>query len=391
MKIVHVLFDDYPYISDWGYQENDLAKIEVSRNEDVTIIAGAYIPKILKNILTKKDVENCSFYDKYGVKIVRLKCKFSFNNFLMTKLKKYEDFYLALESENPNLIFIHDLHALSLFEVSKYKRNHPNVKIIADIHINFSNSANNFLSKYILHKMIYKYIIKKNISCIDKLYYLDVDCKKFYDQIYKIKKEMHFLPLGGNLIDIKQKEIQKQAYLNKNELPEDAVIFFHSGKLTLKKRTIELIEAFHELNISKFYLIIAGKMDDEVNEKIGDIIVGNSHINYLGWMSQKDLDEFMIIADFFLQPGTPSVSVQNAMCKGCGVMLFKHKSFYRDFIDDKDCIYIESKNDIKSFFKFIEKQPEQILYYQTRSFSIAKDIFDYKKQAKIIEDVLNEI
>ena len=44
-----------------------------------------------------------------------------------------------------------------------------------------------------------------------------------------------------------------------------------------------------------------------------------------------------------------------------------------------------------NFFKFIEKQPEQILYYQTRSFSIAKDIFDYKKQAKIIEDVLNEI
>ena len=68
MKILHVLFDDYPYISDWGYQENKLAYYQ-SSNHDVYIVTANYVPKILEEFVDGKALQS---YEEYKLSLIHI-------------------------------------------------------------------------------------------------------------------------------------------------------------------------------------------------------------------------------------------------------------------------------------------------------------------------------
>ncbi len=120
MKIIHILFDDYPYLFNWGYQENKFVKYEIQKH-DVTIVAGNYVPKILKKNLGNCDLKDYEEINVNGhlLKVYRLKCMFG-NTLLGSKIKYYYKMSNVLKKEKPDIIFVHDLHATSLITLNRF-------------------------------------------------------------------------------------------------------------------------------------------------------------------------------------------------------------------------------------------------------------------------------
>jgi 1,2-diacylglycerol 3-alpha-glucosyltransferase len=162
MKIVMLcdLYDERAH-----YQENLLGKYYAKHGHTVTVIASTYNDAI-------------SFYaDQYDprasarefldglVKVIKL--PYSLN--ILNKLKRFSGVSELLERAQPDLIYIHDIH-LNLAEAARYKRAHPGCRIIMDFHADYTNSAKNWMSLNILHRVIRRAILSKDRKYIDKIY-----------------------------------------------------------------------------------------------------------------------------------------------------------------------------------------------------------------------------
>lgn len=389
MKILHLLFDDYPYINDWGYQENKLIKYQMIDNE-VVVVAGNYVPKVLEGFVKKSDLKEYeNFYNqKNKLKIYRLKPLFG-QTTIGKKLKFYCNLNKILLQESPDFIFVHDLHALSLYSLANFVRKRD-IRCVADVHVNSVNSGTSLISK-MLHKYFYRFIIKSNLDVFRKIYYLNENSKDFIYRYYKIDSRtnnLEFLPLGGELLDIKTKaEIQRQ-FKAKNNISADSILLFHSGKMNELKRTIEIINSFNVVNDRNLELFLIGTPSESIKEDFFKKISENSNIHYLGWKSNKELIKYLSICDIYLQPGSPSVTAHEAMCNGCAVVLSEENGFYTQFIDNTEAIFVSNENNsMINFFNKLKDGELDIENYKKKGFILAEKLFDYKKQS---ESILNE-
>src|SRR5690606_17913432 len=94
------------------------------------------------------------YINEYGIPVTRLKYK---NSKLAPRLRQYDGTYKAIEEAQADIIFIHGCQFLDIKHVVSYVRKNPNIKVYVDNHADFSNSARNFISKNILHKIIWKH------------------------------------------------------------------------------------------------------------------------------------------------------------------------------------------------------------------------------------------
>ena len=386
MKILHILFDDYPFISDWGYQENKISYYQ-SINNEVFIISAKYVPHILNEFITYdlKEYEKYSIEGHKEIKIFRLKCLFG-QTVLAKKIKCYKGLYSKIKEIHPDAIFIHDLHALSLFSVSKYIKENKEVICNADVHTNYANSCKNTLSKF-LHRYFYRLIIQRNIKCINKLYYLNNNSKLFIQNMYGINEEncnIQLLPLGGVLSEENEILHTSVEYRKSNNIAENDIIFLHSGKFKKEKKTLELLEAFSSIKNDSFHLLLIGKPYKDIEEKFYNLVEADNRIQYLGWKNNDELMEYLKIADIYLQPGTPSVTAHEAMCNKCAVLLSNYGDYYASFVPNECVYYVDGNKDIFKFFKQIDKNELDIQQLKQNGYLLARKIFDYKKQSEMI-------
>lgn len=388
MRILHLLFDDYPYVPDWGYQENKLSFYQ-SINNDVYIITGKYVPTILSEFLKVKklkDYEEVRIPQHKIIKIFRLECLFK-NSFIGKKIKKYKKLYKTIKLIHPDVIFIHDLHSVSLFTVKKYLKNNKNVICNADVHTNYVNSCSNFLSKF-MHRIFYRTIIQRNINAINKIYYLNDNSKKFIKNMYGIKEneeyELKMLPLGGEITDEQSINKEQKDYKIKNNLKEKDLIFLHTGKFNSKKKTIELLKSFSNVNDDRFKLLLIGKPCNDIKKDFFELIKNDNRICYLGWKDNAEMMKYLKICDIYLQPGSPSVTAHEAMCKKCFVLLSNEGNFYNSFVKNDEAYYINNISQLYDFFYKISKNQININKYKNKGYDLAKKLFDYKVQSELI-------
>jgi hypothetical protein len=164
MKIVHICLCA-PYIDNWGYQENILPKYNVLMGNDVTVIALNKLEYISKNNENKNQNTKFEYYIE-KVKIIRINIKLN----LLNKFIWYDGLYEIICQENPDLIYMHGMQSLALINIKKYIKKNKNCKAVADIHGDFFNSAQNIFSKYILHKIIWKSLIKYVTNSFEIIY-----------------------------------------------------------------------------------------------------------------------------------------------------------------------------------------------------------------------------
>ena len=373
MRILHCCLSCF-YIDNYNYQENMLPRQNKLDGHDVMIMAST---ETYMNNRSLGYVQPCQYYNNDGILVERIDYKWLPSNTLKRKLRCYKDLLSKIANFNPDVILFHGLCAEALFEVSKYKIEHPHVKLYADSHEDFYNSARGFLSKEILHKIIYKFYLHKALCSIDKIFYLSYEVKLFIQKMYDLPESiLEFYPLGGILPSEAVRIQTRDTIRTILKLSKDDILLVHSGKMGKAKRTYELVQALHFTTATNVKLIILGSMTPEVAAKVLPIVESDSRIEYLGWKSGKELMSYLCAADLYVQPGTQSATMQNALCCGSAVALYPYDS--HKFLLGDSVFYIENVEDMKNLFEEIANDRNILEGKRNMSNKIARERLDYK-------------
>ena len=377
MKILHICLANF-YIDNYAYQENMLPRINHEDGHDVRILASA---ETFVDNTHLGYVEPSEYVTEYGVPIKRLPYMSVGNGFLTHKIRKYPGVYDEIAAFAPDIIFCHGLQFWSVRDVIRYKKDHPAVKLYADTHAAYNNSGTNWLSLHVLHRGLYRYLTKKAFPYLEKYFYISDECRQFSHEIYDIPNEkMAFYPLGGTLLSDEEYAAVRAKRRAELGLVENDRLYIHSGKLDALKRTDELLRAFSAVDDPHAVLAVIGSIPKEREAVLLPLIEADKRIRYLGWRTGEELQEYLCAADLYCQPGSQSVTMQNALCRYCPVMLYPHPAHTADY-DRGEVIWIKTQADMEMVFRSLATDPAQLKPLRENAKKIARELLDYRRLA----------
>ena len=306
MKIVHLCLASF-YVDNYSYQENLLPKYHKIAGNDVSIIAS--LVSFDKNGKPCLLAEANNYMNENGISVKRIEYKKQAGK-LGRLLRIYQqDLLDMLEKEQPDIIFIHGVQFWDIRKVKKYAKKHPQVIIYADNHADFSNSAKNFLSKNILHKLIWKHCAKLINPYVTKFYGVLPARVDFLVNVYGLPKEkVELLVMGADDEKVKEArlpEIRKEIR-EKYNIADDDFLIMTGGKIDLfKTQTLLLMEAVNKINNPKVKLIVFGSVVPELKEKIAKLC--SEKVQYIGWVQAVESYKYFASCDLAVFPGRHSV------------------------------------------------------------------------------------
>lgn len=331
------------YWENWGYQENMITKEQATKNCNVTVISSLNsIVDYKVNYLKKQS------YNEGPVKIIRLDFVFNLFNrfFIYKKLNK------TLKELNPDIIMLHGMQSLITFQLIKYKINNTQCTLYSDFHADFSISGTNFLSKYFLHKFIWRNILKISYKYFDKMYYTRPSVKNFSRSMYKVPLSK-FLPLylGAEYPVIKVKKPVKLKFKKENKISLDTILIGTGGKINKNSNLTQLLDVISE-NPKKIILFIFGKVDKKYFENHIKFYEKTVEIRYLGWLGNKEIENYFSLFDVTFFLGRHSVLWEQVVGSG-NVLAIKYAKD-REYLNCNNNVYFISK-DYKQSIKHILK------------------------------------
>ncbi|MFC6267715.1 glycosyltransferase family 4 protein [Frigoriflavimonas asaccharolytica] len=301
------------YGLDETYQENLLTKYYRKLGHKVIVIASTY-DSVFDYVQDNNDSKKLkSVVYEFGAKIYKL--PYSIN--ILHKLKKHAGVFEILEKERPDLIYIHDIH-LNLKEAVQYVKINRNCKIIMDYHADYTNSAKNWISLNILHKLIRKPFFNWYKKYISEIFPVVPASTVFLHEVYNVPlSKMKMLPLGCDYekcLEI-QKNTDTEALKNSLKIHENDFVIITGGKFDPIKKTEILIKAVEKINDTNIHLIVFGKAAEQFKDYEEELfnIVKKSNVHFLGWIDNDRALEYMTIADVAIFPASQSVLWQQAI------------------------------------------------------------------------------
>lgn len=304
-KILHVCTNE-EYTEGFSYQDNLLTKYMVKQGWDVYLIASpmAYDEK---GKTIKLPVPQ-SYVNADGVKVTRL--PYNKPEKIGHKLRSMKGFYEKLEEIRPDVIYIHLPQTSDTGVVIKYMKKHPEVKLYCDNHADFSNSATNWISRVILHKIIWKYYIQKANKYAEVFYGVLPARVEFLKNVYGLPADRcELLVMGGDdeLVEAASKPQVIHDLRQQYGLKDDDFVVMTGGKIDpWKKQTLLLMQAVKSIDNPKLKLIVFGSVDEEMIDQVKSLSDGNK-IQYIGWVQSKDSYRYFAAADLVVFPGRHSV------------------------------------------------------------------------------------
>lgn len=343
MKIVHLCLSNF-FIDNYSYQENMLTKYHAKMGHEVTVIASL--------VSFNKEGKFCLLpspsvrMDDNGYKVIRLAYK---NPLIINRtLRRYENFYEILAVEKPDIIFTHCLSFADTTILVKYLKKHPNVRVYGDNHTDFINSARNFISMNVLHKIIWRYYARKIQPYLTKCYGVTPMRCRFLKEIYKINPGIvEFLPMGVDDEAIPVDRVGVRETVRKElGIPNDAFLIMTGGKIDKLKNTHVLLEAIMRINNPNLHLVICGVLAPEMEYLKQQF---NSNIHYLGWCNAQRVMDCMVASDLACFPGTHSTLWEQAVGVGLPAILKRWNEMTHMNVND-NCIFVngEDVNELQS-------------------------------------------
>lgn len=375
MRILHICLANF-YIDNYTYQENLLPRMHKRMGHEVMILAST------ETYINGKKLEylNASEYvNEDGIPVKRLPYVKWLPAKVVHKLRIYENVYESIEDFSPDFIFMHDVQTLSMNTVIKYVKEHK-IRIVADCHADFSNSARTFLSRWVLHELIYKPVIKKAEPTIERFYGTLPARVDFLKNVYNLPKDkVFFLPMGvDDELAEKFSSLQEQSIVRKKfGIMENDFLIVTGGKIDLAKtQTLLLMEAVLALKDSSVKLLVFGSVVDKLKDKFESLCGGN--IVYAGWATEEDAYAYFSIADLVVFPGRHSVYWEQATGLGKPLVVkewvgTKHIDLGGNVIFLHDDAIVEIKNILKDLIHNKNKLYQMKKIAETKG----KDFFSY--------------
>jgi len=380
MKILHCCLANY-YIDNYGYQENVLPKMHQLQGHEVQIVAST------ETFINNKKlgyVEPKSYFTPENIPITRIPYIKGFPHSIIKKLRIYSGLSKILKKFKPDIIFLHDVQFVSVWEIARYAKNNA-VKIYADSHTDYMNSAKNWVSKNILHKIIYKWCTKTIEPFVSKFWGVTPSRKKFLIDFYHVNPQKVGLLLMGlddsniNFNNLKNSRIEIRKKLN---VKKNHFLIISGGKIVRRKNIHLLMQAINELNNPNIHLIIFGSISDEMKVEI-EKLSSSPNISNLGWKDSDEINELLYSADLAVFPGSHSVLWEQAV--GLGIpAIFKRWEGYEHIDIGGNCMLLNkvTKEEIKK--NILKVYDDRNLFESMKMVASEKGIneFSYSKIAK---------
>lgn len=388
MKIVHLMLACF-YIDNYSYQENYLPKYHKEQGNDVEIIASLFTfdengnGKILK--------EGSKYLNEYEIPVTRLEYN---SNFYSKKLREYKGLAIELERIKPDLIFIHGVQFKDVNIVVGYCKRNPNVLVYVDSHSDFSNSATNWISKNILHGIIWKHYAHKINPYVKKFYGVLPARVEFLKNMYGLPKDKCELLVMGADDDLVKEASSKENIKNLRKkygiLDEDFLIVT-GGKIDKwKTQTLTLMKVIKKLKLKNVKFIIFGSVTPELKEKVNELLEDNI-IQYIGWINSRESYDYFSAADLVVFPGRHSVFWEQVVAQGIPMVVkYWEGTTHIDLKGNVEFLYNDSEEEIEKVLKEIIFNKEK--YKKMKAVAVKKGIkeFSYRNIAKRSIEFLKE-
>jgi len=365
------------YIDKYSYQENLLPKYHKKAGHEVEIVAslftfdengkGTWLPEAKKYI------------NEHEIPVTRL-------NFTKSKFAKRFRRYIGLMNElerfAPDIIFIHGVQFCDIDVVVKYLKKHKNVRVYADNHADFSNSAKNWVSKHIQHRIIWRRCAQKINPFVTKFYGVLPARVDFLINEYKLPPEkVELLVMGADdeiTVNALNPETRKERRAHYN-LSDNDIVLMTGGKIDSNKpQTILLMQAINKIENPKIKLLVFGTVSKELQEKFNAQL--SQKVKYIGWKKSEDIYNEYSAADIIAFPGLHSVLWEQAIGMGKPCIFRKMKNYTHIDLGG-NCTYFE-EDSITHYIEIIINAIENLEDLQRNAQEKGPEAFSYKMIAK---------
>ena len=314
MKVVHLCLASF-FPDGYAYQENMLPKFHKQLGYDVEVIASRE---------TFDEHGKAALYDgprkyrnEFDIPVTRLDYKEPLK--IYRKMRRYVGTEKALESANPDVLFIHGCQFLDIDKVVTYLRVHKGVTVYVDNHADFSNSATNWVSKNVLHKGIWKRCAHKIEPYTEKFYGVLPVRVDFLKNIYGLPAEKcELLVMGADdeLVEKAKSSGARERIREQYGIKEDDFLIMTGGKIDQwKTQTLLLMQAVQNIKKDNVRLIVFGSVTQELMDQVKALADGTK-VQYIGWVLSKDSYDYFEAADLVVFPGRHSVMWEQVTGQG---------------------------------------------------------------------------
>lgn len=376
------------YTEDMTYQEQELVKQNISDGCDVIYVTDCM--KYEKGVLKVTTPETTKIHN--NATLIRPKCMYTGTaSALINYIHRFFRIpwtYLSIRkivhNFSPDIIFSHGPLLAEVLYYVHLKKHHPNINIYFNYHVDSLNSGKTTgLLKiiYSLKDLIYSISLKRAFPHVNKIFYIWGGTKDYITKWHKIPEDMlEFYPLGGRVPDkVTYSDTRKRVRESFNLQPDD-ILFIHTGKLSPEKRTDEIVTAFKAISNEKFKLVILGSIPDNQKELLLPLINSDTRIKYLGWKTGSELQEYLCASDVYIQLGSASATMQNALCCGCPVLLNSCNGYYKEFMRGNG-MFVNDGDELVNALHLISTNPGVLEDMKDATWKIALELLDYRKLA----------
>ena len=337
------------YSDTWTYQENVLTAKFAQMGHETHIAVSTRTTDCNRNTIIQSPRE---YVNEFGVHVHMLPFSKRFTK-LSKKFDYYDSLYDLMERIRPDFIFSHGVQYASLLTVAKYKKNHPEVKLVADNHGDQVIMPVDNLKRKIVHKVIYKYFVDRADKYIDKYYGVSPSRGQYLTDIYGVSpNKIGIIPQVGDdttankyNYNVERELLCEKYHLDKNK----TILIFGAGNIDAKKNLIPLVEAVEEN--PNYELVIFGSFRADVKTEF-EKHQTHPNIHCIGVLSVKDIYRTIIGSDLAIYPGQHSVLWDNTVA--CGTPLCVRRWVGMDYFDvNGNCRYISegTKKEIKGLLE----------------------------------------
>jgi 1,2-diacylglycerol 3-alpha-glucosyltransferase len=373
MKILHLCLSNF-YSDGFSYQENELVRQNIKDKHDVLVIAST------EKISTDGSLvytQPTSYLGSDGAKVIRIPYRNFGLKYLNKKLRAHCGVYELISNFEPDIILFHGACGWEINTAASYVKANPETYLYVDAHEDFVNSARNVISKWVLHWAFYRWILRRNLKYITKLFPVAISASNFLRDFYGVPPEMlELYPLGGFVPDDPEYAKSRAQRRRELQLANDDILIVQSGKLDRSKKLLEALSAFRKTTDRTLHFVVAGRILPDIADAVNAHVASDPRIRLLGWQSFDELVSLLCAADVYCQPGTQSATMQMSLANRCAVVLDDIPS-HHPYMDDNGWL-VGPGNSLEQIFFSISTSRQSLELKQSNSHRTALRLLDYR-------------
>ena len=198
-------------------------------------------------------------------------------------------------------------------------KDHKDVTVFVDNHADFSNSATNWFSKNILHKIVWKHTEHQIEPYAKKFYGVLPVRVDFLKDIYGLpadKCELLVMGADDELVERAKTSGARERIRKQYGISDSDFLIVTGGKIDQwKTQTLLLMQAVQNISNPSVRLIVFGSVTDELKEQVKNLS-DSVKVQYIGWISSEDTYDYFEASDLVVFPGRHSVMWEQVTGQG---------------------------------------------------------------------------